>query len=81
MILLAGMLLFGCLAAHAQSITIGGDIYGGGRNGAVGTANANNPDEENVKHISLKSTNTATNININSGEVRTVFGGGENGRA
>ena len=80
MILLAGMLLLGCFAAHAQSITIGGDIYGGGRNGAVGTANANNPDEENVKHISLKSTNTATNININSGEVRTVFGGGENGR-
>ena len=79
-ILLAGILLLGCFTAHSQSIVIGGDIYGGGRNGAVGTANANNPNEENVKHISLKSTNIATNININDGQVRTVFGGGENGR-
>jgi len=79
-IILAGILLLGCVTAHSQSIVIGGDIYGGGRNGAVGTANANNPNEENVKHISLKSTNTATNININDGQVRTVFGGGENGR-
>ncbi len=79
-ILLAGMLLFGCMAAQSQSITIGGDIYGGGRNGAVGTANSSNPSEPVETQIRLTSTGTATNVSINSGTVRTVFGGGENGR-
>ena len=79
-ILLAGMLLLGCITAHSQSITIGGDIYGGGRNGAVGTANSSNPDTLDVKQVILTSTATATSVSINSGTVRTVFGGGENGR-
>jgi hypothetical protein len=82
-LLLAVLLLLGCITAHSQStitITIGGDIYGGGRNGAVGTSHADNPDEANATQITLNSTDTATNVVINKGQVRTVFGGGENGR-
>ena len=40
-ILVAGLLLLTCNQSHSQTITIGGDIYGGGRQGAVGTAKAN----------------------------------------
>ncbi|MBO7325607.1 MAG: hypothetical protein J6U57_09335, partial [Bacteroidales bacterium] len=40
---------------------IGGDVYGGGKMGAV------------------NSTSTATTVTINSGSVRTVFGGGQEG--
>ena len=87
-VLLAGILLLGCIPAHSQ-ITIGGDIYGGGREGAVGTAKVDvetSPNYESIKEkLALKDGAVAsgtytTEIKINAGTVRTVFGGGENGR-
>ena len=81
-LLLAGMLLLGCIQAHSQ-ITIGGDIYGGGREGAVGTAKAQDPTaSKNAVQLTTGAADPGitTEIKINSGTVRTVFGGGENGR-
>ena len=83
-LILAGMLLLGCISAHSQNIIIGGDIYGGGRQGAVGTAKAqrasNNRDSVQLKTGALTADTYTTEITINSGTVRTIFGGGENGR-
>ena len=71
------------VAQTATGIVIGGDIYGGGRNGAVGTAKTDNASAETsavtLKDGALSGTST-TNVVINSGQVRTVFGGGQNGR-
>ncbi|MBR4792935.1 MAG: hypothetical protein IK038_04635 [Bacteroidaceae bacterium] len=80
-LLLAG-LLHVCIPAKSQ-IVINGDIYGGGRNGAVGTAIVNDANV-GINSISFssdnKDTTTTTKITILAGTVRTVFGGGENGR-
>lgn len=60
---------FGALLAQAQ-IVIGGDVYGGGLNGAVGSTERN--------------TETATTVEVagqtGNVSVRTVFGGGKNGQ-
>ena len=82
MILLASLLLLGCIQAHSQ-ITIGGDIYGGGREGAVGTAKVQTQAQKEGLELNagaLTAGTYTTEIIINSGTVRTVFGGGENGR-
>ena len=75
--------------ANAQ-IVIGGDVYGGGKAGDVGTSKCA-PDEDGdvVNGVVLKdsvklaanwnSVTTAT-VTVYSGSIRTVFGGGENGR-
>ena len=75
-------------------ITIAGDVYGGGKEGAVGTGNtvgvvtatdvAVDPTKtvtpaEEVKLTGDNPTDV-TSVTINSGLVRTVFGGGQNGR-
>lgn len=80
--LLAGLLLFVCSLAYSQTITIGGDIYGGGRQGAVGTAKSKdiNADKDHVQLNSGALEGYTTNITINTGTARTVFGGGQNGR-
>ena len=66
------------------AINIKGDIYGGGKQGHVGTENTNNAlaQKENVQISDANKikTDTTTVIVINQGSVRTVFGGGENGR-
>ena len=41
-LLATGLLLLVCTLAYSQTIIIGGDIYGGGREGAVGTAKTQN---------------------------------------
>ena len=83
-VLLTSLLLFVCTLTYSQTITIGGDIYGGGREGAVGTAKADNmnPDRQKVTlaENALADTAFSTNITINTGAIRTVFGGGQNGR-
>ena len=83
-LILAGMFLLGCISAYSQTIIIGGDIYGGGRQGAVGTAKVQrasaNKDSVQLKAGALTEGTYTTDIRINSGSVRTVFGGGENGR-
>ena len=65
---------------HAD-IVIKGDIYGGGREGAVGTANTTTSVDaaKGIVVITNASLN-ATDIEINAGQVRTVFGGGQEGR-
>lgn len=80
--LLTGLLLFVCSLAYSQTITIGGDIYGGGRQGAVGTAKAKDisADKDHVQLNSGALEGYTTNITINTGTARTVFGGGQNGR-
>ena len=75
-------------------ITIAGDVYGGGKEGAVGTGNtvgvvtasdvAADPTKtvtpaEEVKLTGDNPTDVAS-VTINSGLARTVFGGGQNGR-
>jgi len=128
---LLGMLLFAAANTKTYAdvvIHIGGDVYGGGRNGAVGTGfnvtvflTQDEVDAENNEHLTADSlgrnpgdagyvttyeegyipvsigdinNNAAfdkvklagdtpqliTDVTINSGTVRTVFGGGENGR-
>ena len=86
---LTGVLLVISQAAYSQ-IVIGGDIYGGGREGAVGTGKATNQgvdvehnNQPDLTKVVLKSdalTGTTSNIQINAGQVRTVFGGGQNGK-
>ena len=81
-ILLALLFIIICAPANAQ-IVIGGDVYGGGRNGAVGTAKVTDADaaKESVTFATgSQASDTTTSITINSGSVRTVFGGGQNGR-
>ena len=81
-LLATGLLLLVCTLAYSQTIIIGGDIYGGGREGAVGTAKTQNAtiskDSVVLKDGAL--TGNTTNITIYTGTVRTVFGGGQNGR-
>ena len=81
-LLVTGLLLFVYTLAYSQDIIIGGDVYGGGREGAVGTAKAQTmaPTKEQVKLKADALTGNTTNITINSGTIRTVFGGGQNGR-
>ena len=80
------MLLCGVANVQSQSINIviGGDVYGGGREGAVGTKNAQaqtiNAAKESVKLIENAENNPATEIKVYNGTIRTIFGGGENGR-
>lgn len=133
---LVGLCLLSMLFFAATSIKtyadvivhIGGDVYGGGRNGAVGTGfnvtvflTQDEADEENSRHLTADSEGRnpgdagyvttyeegyvpvsigdknnnpdfdkvkldgdtpqlITDVTIKSGSVRTVFGGGENGR-
>ncbi len=70
---------------HADvAINIKGDIYGGGKQGNVGTENtANSKAQKNSVSLNQDidfSADTTAIIVINEGSVRTVFGGGENGR-
>ena len=79
-LLLLGM-QFCSLNLHAQ-IRIGGDVYGGGKNGAVGTGNTEATNETDSTSVTLTdATIDVTTVTINDGDIRTVFGGGENGRA
>ena len=67
------------------TITIKGDVYGGGKQGAVGIDYTTDKDAAKADvdiNVDLTDPNTksTTNIEIYDGSVRTVFGGGENGR-
>ncbi len=67
--------------SQSQILTIGGDVYGGGREGAVGTTNTEATDATEKTDVTLNAAPTdVTSVTINSGTIRTVFGGGENGR-
>ena len=85
--MLWGMLFSMALYTNANAqIVIGGDVYGGGRQGSVGTLNQFKPDnvsyveKDSVKLKELAERDTTTKVTINAGTMRTVFGGGENGR-
>lgn len=67
LILLGLLLLSGTdTLAQTQMINIGGDIYGGGKAGKVGTGFSAN-------------TETATSVTIADGSLNNVYGGGEKG--
>ena len=86
-----GILLILAVSASASAqIVIGGDVYGGGKAGDVGTSTCD-PDyddidadgtvkKDSVKLVAGWDTVTTTSVTVYSGSVRTVFGGGENGR-
>lgn len=60
---------------------IKGDVYGGGKNGAVFKSNTNNENTDAADAVDVTNkSGEATNVTIVNGEVRTVFGGGQNGR-
>lgn len=68
-LILLGMLLLTGVRTMAQTtpaINIGGDIYGGGKAGKVGTGFSAN-------------TETATSVTIADGSLNNVYGGGEKG--
>ena len=113
LLLLASALCLNITPLHAD-INIGGDVYGGGKNGAVGTGNladgaefpfnqygmnltlgANmsaaemvkgDPEWVNLSAEAMSQMQAASNpartssVVVNDGNVRTVFGGGQNGR-
>ncbi len=82
------MLLLATTSAQVQAqITIAGDVYGGGKNGAVGTDFTTNTEaDKDLVTLESKafdtdgSVKTTATIAVHSGTIRTVFGGGENGR-
>ena len=81
MLLLALALTSTPLYSQTQTLTIGGDVYGGGKNGAVGTGNTTATNATAKESVTLTDATTdVTEVTINSGKIRTVFGGGENGR-
>lgn len=86
-VLLAGMLLASAFITEMYadvSIKIGGDVYGGGRNGAVGTSYTTATDETDSASVTITGGNPVkvTSVVINDGEITgRVFGGGQNGRA
>ena len=81
MLLLALALTSTTVYSQTQTLTIGGDVYGGGKNGAVGTGNTTATDATAKESVTLTDATTdVTAVTIKSGQIRTVFGGGENGR-
>ena len=88
-LLASGLMLLVCTLTYSQTIIIGGDIYGGGRQGAVGTSKVDTVTSPNYQSLkegltlnesALENGTYTTQIKINTGTVRTVFGGGQNGR-
>jgi len=85
--ILTFILTLATLLAYAQQaeevgITIGGDVYGGGKQGAVGTGNTTATNETATTAVTLINAETnVTDVTITTeAVVRTVFGGGMNGR-
>ena len=83
-IMLCLMLLL-CINTQAQSaggIVIRGNVYGGGHFGAIGTDNASTaaPSKDKVKMKPDSVATIAASITVYDGNIRTIFGGGENGR-
>ena len=78
----AGLLLAAGLPMAAQTTgpVIQGDVYGGGKNGAVFKSNTSNSNTDSANVVSTNAAEAATYVTVKNGEVRTVFGGGQNGR-
>ena len=68
------------LQAQAQ-IVIAGDVYGGGKQGAVGLANAKvNAETASQVELTTDTPQDISSVTVYGGSMRSVFGGGENGR-
>ena len=83
--LLLSLMLLLCICMDARAaggIVIGGDVYGGGKDGDIGIDNASDEAlvKENVKLYEGAETNVAAKIEVYDGTIRTIFGGGQNGR-
>ncbi len=77
------ILLTFSVSAKAQ-ITIGGSVYGGGRNGAVGTGNtpaAQVATAADFEAATVAAQSTATMVTVNSGSLNNIYGGGEKGNS
>lgn len=83
--LVKGMLLVAafCLSTPMWAdIVIGGNVYGGGKQGAVGTANTTATNSTEAENVTLTDASSeASQVTINSGSILAVFGGGEQGRS
>ncbi len=60
-------------------IVIGGSVYGGGKQGAVGTANSLATEVKAGTPVDADNATTATVVTINGGTLNNVYGGGEMG--
>ncbi len=60
-------------------IVIGGSVYGGGKQGAVGTANKLATEVKAGTPVDADNATTATVVTINGGTLNNVYGGGEMG--
>ena len=68
------------LQAQAQ-IVIAGDVYGGGKQGAVGLANAKvNAETASQVELTTDTPQDISSVTVYGGSMRSIFGGGENGR-
>lgn len=78
--LMLSLMLLLCVSTGAQTtgIVINGNVYGGGRNGAVGISNAS--DTAQVAFENNAENNVAAEVKVFDGQILTIFGGGENGR-
>ena len=70
-LLVACLLPLNALNIQAQ-ITIGGNVYGGGNQGEVGTGNA----KTEYTFDKTNDTDDMTSVIIRSGEIKNVYGGG-----
>jgi len=85
--LMLSLMLLLCISTGAQTsgIVIGGNVYGGGRNGAVGINNVDPQVGEAADPIQVElnenaENNVAAEVKVFDGQILTIFGGGENGR-
>lgn len=94
--LMALLLTFATPPAKAQTageIHIGGKVYGGGKEGAINSGNTAATSDTKAEEVALTKTafddpehadyaaSQASQVTINSGNIKTVFGGGEQGRS
>ncbi len=60
-------------------IVIGGNVYGGGKEGKVGTDQSISSDVNAGTPVDANNASTATVVTINGGKLNSVYGGGEKG--
>ena len=85
-LLVACLLPFNALYMQAQEpesapiITIGGNVYGGGNQGAVGTEKSSytfaTEDDASTSDVDESTADDMTSVIIRSGEIKNVYGGG-----
>ncbi|MBQ0056293.1 MAG: hypothetical protein KBT20_01440 [Bacteroidales bacterium] len=85
--LMTALLTLATPPAEAQTngaIHIGGKVYGGGKEGAIGTSNTTDAcltEADSTQVTVTNNTLVVSDVQVHSGNIKTVFGGGEQGRS